>query len=284
MTGVIEVIDGGPLTTVQDAGRTGLAHLGVSPSGFLDVPAAKLANRLVGNDETAAVLETTGVDRGYASRDRSESAAVAVTGAPTTIHIEGRLADHHAPLLLHVGENCESGSPLRAAQLRRGARRLRGRAGARQPLHRSAEPPRAAAARRRAAAPVGGAHRPRPAVEDGCVSGQGRADPSEVYPGPSADWFAPEAMATLVGTTWTVDPASSRVGLRLSGPALKRSARELRPEGMVTGSIQVPPDGQPVLLLADHPTTGGYPVIAVARARDLPHAAQAAPGSRCVSG
>jgi allophanate hydrolase subunit 2 len=84
----------------------------------------------------------------------------------------------------------------------------------------------------------------------------------------------------LTFQAWTVDPASSRVGLRLSGPALQRSHDgELAPEGMVTGSIQVPPNGLPVLLLADHPTTGGYPVIAVAREADLHHAAQAAPGS-----
>ena len=101
-----------------------------------------------------------------------------------------------------------------------------------------------------------------------------------IYAGPSDSWFTSAALRALVRTGWTVSPTSSRVGLRLSGPALTRSRPgELPPEGMVTGAIQVPPDGQPVLLLADHPTTGGYPVIAVAREADLHLAAQAVPGS-----
>lgn len=101
-----------------------------------------------------------------------------------------------------------------------------------------------------------------------------------IHPGPSDTWFAPAALTTLTTISWTVSPTSSRVGLRLSGPALPRlSDRELPPEAMVTGALQVPPDGQPVLLLADHPTTGGYPVIAVVAERDLRLAAQAAPGT-----
>jgi allophanate hydrolase subunit 2 len=76
-----------------------------------------------------------------------------------------------------------------------------------------------------------------------------------------------------------VSPASSRVGIRLEGPALERAITdELRSEGLVSGALQVPPDGHPILLLADHPTTGGYPVIAVVREADLPRAAQLRPG------
>ncbi len=283
MTGVIEVIDGGPLTTVQDAGRIGLAHLGVSPSGFLDAPAAKLANRLVGNDETSAVLETTG--RGPRLRllevdDRESVAVVAVTGAPASIHIDGRLADPHAPLHLHIGEELRIGQPtagVRGYLAIRGGFEVAPVLGSRSTdlLSHLGPPPLAAGQRLPYGRPTGRV----PSSES--LSGSGiKAEPTlEVYPGPSREWFRRDAMTTLVQTTWTVTPASSRVGLRLNGRVLRRSDRELRPEGMVMGSIQVPPDGQPVLLLADHPTTGGYPVIAVVRARDLPHAAQAAPGT-----
>ena len=100
-------------------------------------------------------------------------------------------------------------------------------------------------------------------------------------PGPRADWFSPAAHAALTTAAWTVTPRSDRVGLRLDGPPLERAVtRELAPEGMVEGALQVPPDGRPVLFLADHPVTGGYPVIAIVVPRDIPLAAQARPGNR----
>ncbi|GAA2626147.1 hypothetical protein GCM10010307_13740 [Streptomyces vastus] len=98
--------------------------------------------------------------------------------------------------------------------------------------------------------------------------------------GPSDDWFTATAVRTLTTHTYRVSSASNRIGLRTEGPALERARPgELPSEGMVLGAIQVPPDGRPVVFLADHPTTGGYPVIAVVRATDLPGAAQAAPGT-----
>lgn len=102
-----------------------------------------------------------------------------------------------------------------------------------------------------------------------------------VSPGPRADWFVSDAVDLLVGSEWEVTSRSNRVGLRLAGPEIERAGSgELPSEGMVTGAIQVPPSRQPVLFLADHPTTGGYPVIAVVRSVDLPRAAQAGPGDR----
>src|SRR6202044_2061364 len=96
-----------------------------------------------------------------------------------------------------------------------------------------------------------------------------------VLPGPRADWFVPEAPATLTSAVYEVTAASDRTGLRLTGPPLRRaSAAELPSEGMVTGALQVSHDGQPILLLADHPVTGGYPVIAVITTADLGTAAQ----------
>jgi KipI family sensor histidine kinase inhibitor len=102
-----------------------------------------------------------------------------------------------------------------------------------------------------------------------------------VLAGPRDDWFDPAALSVLTGEPYRVTPASNRTGLRLAGPALARagtSPGELPSEGMVTGAIQVPHDGQPILLLADHPVTGGYPVIAVVHSADVDRAAQLRPG------
>ena len=101
-----------------------------------------------------------------------------------------------------------------------------------------------------------------------------------VLPGPRADWFTRGRGAVLAGGRYRVSSASNRIGLRTEGPALRRAVEgELPSEGMVLGAVQVPPDGRPVVFLADHPTTGGYPVIGVVPEADLAAAAQAAPGT-----
>jgi allophanate hydrolase subunit 2 len=100
-------------------------------------------------------------------------------------------------------------------------------------------------------------------------------------PGPRDDWFVPGSLRLLAASGYTVSSASNRIGLRLQGPPLRRlpGRGELPSEGMVLGAVQVPPDGLPVVFLADHPTTGGYPVVGVVPAADLAAAAQAAPGT-----
>jgi allophanate hydrolase subunit 2 len=100
-------------------------------------------------------------------------------------------------------------------------------------------------------------------------------------PAPRADWFAPGAPGTLFTAAYTVTSDVDRVGMRLDGPVLARAEHgELPSEGTVTGALQVPPSGRPVLFLADHPLTGGYPVIAVVASADIGRAAQARPGQR----
>jgi biotin-dependent carboxylase-like uncharacterized protein len=280
MTAVFEVVDGGLLTTVQDAGRPGLAHLGVPPSGFLDAPAARLANRLVGNPEDAAVLETTG--SGPVLRLGGSGAVVAVTGAPAPVLLDGRAVDQHTSLLVQPGQALQIGRALngvRSYLAVRGGFAVPAVLGSRSTdLLSGLGPPVVAAGQSLA---VGAATAAPVPAADGVAFADVTAEPViGVHPGPCNDWFTSQALQLLGSQAWTVDPASSRVGLRLTGPALERRRDgELAPEGMVTGSIQVPPNGMPVLLLADHPTTGGYPVIAVAREADLHHAAQAAPGS-----
>jgi allophanate hydrolase subunit 2 len=102
-----------------------------------------------------------------------------------------------------------------------------------------------------------------------------------IVPGPRDDWFTEEAIRALTRGTYEVSPMSNRVGVRLEGPRVERAAAgELPSEGMVTGAVQVPPDGRPIIFLADHPTTGGYPVIAVVLSADVPLAAQLRPGQR----
>ncbi|HYN97083.1 MAG TPA: allophanate hydrolase subunit 2 family protein, partial [Pilimelia sp.] len=98
--------------------------------------------------------------------------------------------------------------------------------------------------------------------------------------GPRDDWFTAESLAGLLASAYTISPLSNRVGARLAGPALARArAGELPSEGVVLGAVQVPADGQPLIFLADHPTTGGYPVVGVVDGGDLPALAQARPGT-----
>ncbi|MGI5141485.1 MULTISPECIES: biotin-dependent carboxyltransferase family protein [unclassified Streptomyces] len=272
------VVRAGALTTVQDRGRPGHAHLGVPRSGALDAPAAALVNRLVGNPPEAAVLETT-VD-GCAVRPRS-AVTVAVAGAPCTVTVDGRPAPWGAPVRVPAGALLDIGPALS------GVRGYLGVSGgvAVEPVlgSRSTDllsglgpPPLTNGAVLPMGLPAGG---------HACVDVAPQpGPPSElvlrVTPGPRDDWFTAEAIRTLLTRAYRVSPASNRVGLRTEGPPLARARDgELPSEGMVLGAVQVPPDGRPVVFLADHPTTGGYPVIAVVRSADLAAAAQATPGT-----
>jgi len=130
--------------------------------------------------------------------------------------------------------------------------------------------------------PVGTAVAGAPNVDHAPVRPQ--SGPVPVVLGPRADWFTLAAVGDLLTSTWTVRPDSDRVGLRLDGPALRRRTpgRELPSEPMVTGALQVPPDGRPVILGPDRPTTGGYPVIAVVVDAHLDRLAQLRPGDEIV--
>ncbi|MFJ8636488.1 biotin-dependent carboxyltransferase family protein [Streptomyces sp. NPDC093568] len=274
----LSVVRAGPLTTVQDLGRPGHAHLGVPRSGALDGPAAALVNRLVGNAPEAAVLETT--LGGCGLRPRS-AVTVAIGGAPCRVTVDGRPVAWGAPVHVPAGALLDVG----AAQS--GIRSYIGVSGgiAVEPVlgSRSTDllsglgPPPLTDGM---VLPVG---QPAPRHARVDVAPQ-PAPPAElvlrVTPGPRDDWFTPKALRAFTSRVYRVSPASNRIGLRTEGPALERAfARELPSEGVVLGAVQVPPDGRPVVFLADHPTTGGYPVIAVVRAADLPAAAQAVPGT-----
>jgi allophanate hydrolase subunit 2 len=103
----------------------------------------------------------------------------------------------------------------------------------------------------------------------------------QVLPGPRLDWFTSRAWTTLTGQPYSVTEDSNRIGLRLDGAQLERAEQgELPSEGMVRGALQIPPSGRPVLFLADHPVTGGYPVLGYVRDADVDRCAQLVPGQR----
>ncbi|HEU5036705.1 MAG TPA: biotin-dependent carboxyltransferase family protein [Nocardioides sp.] len=273
---MIEVLETGPLVTVQDRGRVGFAHLGVPRAGALDAPAAALANRLVGNDAGAAVLEV--LLGGLALRTDADC-WVAVTGASVPVTVAGAPRGPSRAEWLPAGATLRLGAPVS------GLRSYVAVAGgfAVDPVlgSRSTDtlawvgPPRVGTGM---VLPVGepvGAPRP---LDTPHVPRPGSL---RMVPGPRDDWFAEDALDVLCGAEYVVEAHSDRVGMRLEGPVLRRTrAGELPSEGMVLGAVQVPPSGKPVVFLADHPPTGGYPVIGVVDPDDLWQCAQLRPGDR----
>ncbi|MDI3423180.1 5-oxoprolinase subunit C family protein [Streptomyces luteolus] len=272
------VVRAGALTTVQDLGRAGHAHLGVPRSGALDEPAARLANRLVGNADAAAVLETT--LSGCALRPR-RTVTAAVTGAPCPVTVDGRPVAWGGPVRVPAGALLDVGAAVagvRSYVALGGGVAVDPVLGSRSTDLLSGLGP--AHLTDGAVLPLGQEHPPHARVD----SAPQPAPPTElvlrVTLGPRADWCTPRSLKTLTTRAYRVSPASNRIGLRTEGPALERAITgELPSEGLVLGAVQVPPDGRPVVFLADHPTTGGYPVVAVVREADLWAAAQAVPGT-----
>ncbi|MEV6292688.1 biotin-dependent carboxyltransferase family protein [Streptomyces sp. NPDC051896] len=278
MTVELTVVRSGALTTVQDSGRRGHAHLGVPRSGALDAAAMRLANLLLGNAPGAAVLETTLT--GCALRpDRGVS--VVVGGAPCPVTVDGRPVAWGVPVRVPAGAVLDVGgvtAGVRSYVAVAGGVAVEPVLGSRSTDLLSGLGP--APVRAGDVLPLG-APAPQPAPPD---SAPWPAPPTELtLPlrlGPRADWFTPGALRTLTSATFRVSQHSNRIGLRTEGPALERlSNGELPSEGMVLGAVQVPPDGRPVVFLHDHPTTGGYPVIGVVTEAALAAAAQAAAGT-----
>lgn len=274
------VVDPGPQALVQDLGRPGHAHLGVPPSGALDAPALRLANRLVGNPESAAALELL---LGGLRLRAGCSCTVAVTGPATPVTVNGGARDSHAPIHLADGDVLAVGTPetgLRVYVAVGGGFAAEPALGSRSTdvLSGIGPPPLAAGDVLALGEPTG--------LPSGADELGGSPAPNEITVpillGPRDDWFEGSARQLAAGR-WRVSPETNRVGLRLSGPALRRApavdGTELPSEPVVTGSVQVPANGRPVVFLADHPTTGGYPVIGVVTTGALAALAQARPGT-----
>lgn len=303
-TSGIRVIDGGMLTTVQDKGRYGYQASGIQVSGVMDQEAAFLANALVGNDELAeeaAVLETACLGP---ELEFQRDALAAVTGGMPEVRLDGRYVQPYTAFCVRAGQRLKIAVPR--AGIRTYIAIAGGFAVAKVLGSRSTN----------LKLGLGGFMGRRLAAGDvlsvGCCSQYalramaGRAGlrvlPEKyvagilnrgifldnagkkirqvrVVLGPQEDYFSRQAIAAFADSVYTVSNQSDRMGCRLQGMAVKKTRQEdMITDGIVFGSIQIPPDGQPIVMLADHQTTGGYPKLATVATVDLPLMAQAVPG------
>lgn len=258
---------------VQDLGRPGYAALGVPPSGALDTRALRFGNRLLGNPEGAPGIE---VLLGRITLRAEAPVTVAVTGAEVRVPRHGM----DVPVYLREGELLEIGAASRGMRCYvtvRGGIDVDRELGSASSDTLSGLGP--APLREGDVLHVG---EPGDVPHGADVSTRTSFPDSltvPVLPGPRREWFSDG----LAGGTWHVSATSDRIGARLEGPALTRlpelSGVELPSEPVRTGAIQVPLDGVPLIFLADHPTTGGYPVVGVVESSWLPSIAQARPGT-----
>ncbi|WP_427005386.1 5-oxoprolinase/urea amidolyase family protein [Pseudarthrobacter sp. H2] len=292
----LRVLSPGVQSLIQDLGRHGHSGLGVSAAGALDRASLRRANRLVGNAPSAAAVETVA---GGLKVQAVGDQVLAVAGAPSHLGIESpsdpelgesgesghhRTAPMATPFALLDGEILSIGAPesgFRSYVAVRGGVDAAPVLGSRSTDTMSGIGPAPLAAGEVLAAG--------PDTESGVV-GDPELQPDfpgtgvsvlDVVPGPRADWFDQAALDSFCGQDWEVTPQSNRVGMRLQGtPLQRRRTGELPSEGTVAGALQIPPEGLPVLFLADHPITGGYPVIGVVVDSQLDRAAQIPIGGR----
>ncbi len=286
MTSSLEVLATGPLVLVQDEGRPGLAAVGVGRSGAADRTAHRLGARLVGHPADRAALEV--LLGGLVVRARGRL-TVALTGAPAPATVDDRPVAHAALVDLADGAVLSLGMPsagLRTYVTVRGGIDVARVLGSRSTdtLSGVGPPPVALGD----VLPVGDPGGSFPRVDQaahGRQPQQGEVVALEVLPGPRSDWvggWTGGDLGGLLAATWTVSGQSDRIGLRLTGSRVERldpwKDAELPSEGVVRGSVQLPTGGEPVVFLADHPVTGGYPVVAVLTASAGDRAAQLRPG------
>ncbi|WBU56094.1 urea amidolyase family protein [Paracoccus sediminicola] len=268
---------------LQDGGRQGKLAQGVSASGAVDQGALRALNRLLGNPPGTAALELIG---GGIRLRATAACEIALTGAPRIVTIEGGAKyPSHAAIPLDAGDVLRIGPPSGGMYGYLGSRGgfevapVLDSAATDTLAHLGPAPLTAGGwvglARARADAIA-------PPLDPPSLPQPGDVVEIDVVMGPRADWFPPEIRSRLTDQDWTVTQQSSRIGKRLEGeaPLIRDDSTELPSEATLTGAIQVPHSGQPVLFLADHPLTGGYPVIAVVAAHHLDLAAQLPPGAK----
>ena len=280
----LEILRAGPFTTVQDLGRPGWGWIGVPRGGAADAPSLRLANRLVGNREGAAGLEVTlaGPQISFAA-----DAWVALAGSRFVASVGHDPVPHATALRIRAGQTLSIG---RTAEGARAVLAVRG----------GVEVPPVLGSRSTFVAGGFGGVDGRPLrrgdhLSIGAIDANARARAARedllpayeaegawrVILGPQSDAFGDAARETLLGATYRVSTLADRTGLRLEGPRIVHSGgADLLPEGIAHGGIQVPADGQPIVLGCDHPTTGGYAKIATVIAADLWRIGQAKPGDR----
>lgn len=277
-TGGLSVRAVGAIALLEDRGRAGLAHLGLGHSGAADRTSHDLANRLVGNEPDAACIEAT---LGMLEILVHEPMLVAVTGAPVEVWCGARMQAINTSFWVPADTTVRLGRPtagLRSYLAVRGG--LRGvevlGSVSWDTMAKLGTPPLKPGDVLQVASAAGEApatdFAPAPSI------GSERLDLPLIL-GPRDDWFDDSAIARLARHDFTVTPETDRVGARLQGPELtRRRSGELASEGVVLGALQVPTSGRPTLFLADHPVTGGYPVIGCVPQPWVDRASQATPG------
>jgi biotin-dependent carboxylase-like uncharacterized protein len=279
--GALHIVKPGLLTTVQDLGRYGHQEAGVPVAGPMDTFSHRVANQLVGNAPDAATLEVTLLGPEI------------IVDAATTMAIAGaqfEVTCGDRPVPMSASFQVQRGQRIKFGRIVQGARAYIAVAGGIQtsPVLGSRATHlvsrmggfngRALAAGDRV--PIADEPTPRPLRKSAglVLPSKGRAL-LRVMPGPQADWFEADALKTMDGVSFRISPQSNRMGYRLQGPPLVRlHDRELISEPLGIGAIQVPAAGEPILLMADRQTAGGYPKIGYVISADLPLAGQLAPG------
>lgn len=300
----VRVVRPGVLATVQDLGRNGLQHLGIVTGGAMDPMSHRVANALVGNPAQAATLEVglSGPELAF-----DDDALIALHGARFAVEIDGAPLPHSRPVLVREGARlriarAEAGCfgylavaggidvrPVlnsRSTYLAGGFGGWRGR-----PLQRDAILPLARNAAALGVARFARATRRRRSIAAGRCQTVAWFAPAATLPehdapvvrvveGVHAGLFTEAARVAFFAERWRIAPDSNRMGFRLLGPKLGLAApTDILSQATCLGTVQVPPSGQPIVLMADHQTTGGYPKIAEAIAADTPLLAQLAPGA-----
>ncbi|MFV0427940.1 MAG: biotin-dependent carboxyltransferase family protein [Arachnia sp.] len=271
----LEILSVGAMVTVQDRGREGCGHLGVSASGAADRVSALLANQLVGNHPEAALLEAVG---GGLRLRSARAARLSITGASGQASVDGEPAPHSRAFDVAPGATLTLGAALRGTLYYvavAGGIEVPEVLGSRSSDTLSGVGPAPLAPGDRLRV---GSLRGAPVHADMWIDRSDEELVLRFVPGPRDDWYAdPDA------TSWTVSGQTDRVGTRLSGlPLSARRHGELASEPTVRGAIQVPPSGQPIVFGPDHPVTGGYPVVGVLVEDDADALAQARPGTPVV--
>lgn len=272
---IFEILAPGLFTTVQGAPRYGLGASGVPAGGAMDPRALARGNALVGNSPGAGALEMTLSGPELLVR---RDALVCVSGAELPLHRNGRTVPLDTPVPVDAGDRLAFGYAVRGA---RAYLCVAGGLGERRP----GEP-----IRRLARGDVVSAASARARSAAAAASGRGRTVPPamlpagevvlSVRPGPQLSDFPAEAADAFYSSSWTISAESDRRGVRLEGPPLPlRQPPDIPPEGTALGAIQVPANGQPIVLGPDRPVTGGYAKIGTVTARDWPLLAQSLPGA-----
>ena len=276
--GWLQVIEPGFLTTVQDLGRSGYAHIGISTGGAADTFSLRVGNRLVGNRDAAPALEMTLLG----GRFRFEQETVfALTGADFGALLDGE------PVTPWMAARAKDGAELALGRARGGARAYLCMAGgveadeflgsASTDLRSGFGGIEGRRLRRGDRLRLGEAARQPPRVDARPLRHYIGGARLRVTRGPQECVFAPDTLQRLFESTYTVRDDSDRHGLRLSGEPVPALREQLLTEGVSLGAVQVPPDGQPIILLVDQQTTGGYPKPVNVILADLPRAGQLAP-------